>query len=329
MLPFYIQAQAVDTGRNNFIEKMDQYLAVKLSTSNDIKSFIARNFTTYEINPNDKNIIKLSANYKWLSGSISATPHFLNSNNNDFLKGKTKTTAFAFNFHFDHWTQKFSYIRIKGFYLKNTADYLPNWRKNIDPYIQFPDLVYNGYSGQTAYSFNKNFSFNALTAQTERQLKSAGTFRPALSYNYDHIENKILLTAQDSTQMSKNFQVLLSTGYFHTFVLKNNMYFSVGLIPGIGIISTKFYNRHPSYTITTNYVNIIYHSEATCAFGYNANRFFIGSQLAFINSTYNQHNISTIISNKGFIYQVFAGYRFGAPKFLKNILDKVEEKTMH
>lgn len=326
MLPIYIQAQTVDSISNVFIEKLDQFLTVKLSTSNDIKNFKVRNTTTYEINPNDKNIIKLSANYKWLSGSISATPHFLNGQNNDFMKGKTKTTAFAFNFHFSQWTQKFSYTHIKGFYLKNTVDFIPDWRKDIDPYIQFPDLVYNGYYGQTAYSFNKNFSFNALSEQTERQVKSAGTFRPALSYNYDHVENKIILTAQDSSQMSQNFQALLSAGYFHTFVFKNNFYFSIGLNPGIGIISTKFYNRYPTLTIKTNYVNIIYQSEATCAFGFNANKFFIGSQLTATNSMYNQHNISTIITTKSFIYQVFAGYRFGEIKFIKNALSKVEEK---
>lgn len=306
---------------------MDEFLAVKLSTSNDIKNFTLKNTTKYEIDPNDKSIVKLSANYRWLSGSVSATPKFLNGNNNDILKGKTKTTAFALNLNFTHWSQTFSYARIKGFYLNNTADYIPNWRKGVDPYLQFPDLVYNGYAGQTAYTFNKNFSFNALSAQTERQLKSAGTFSPAVSYNYDLIDNKTILTGQDSSQKSKNLQVLVSAGYYHTFVINKNFYFSAGLIPGIGIISTKFYNRHVTETIITRYLNILYHSEATFAMGYNAERFFIGGQLTGTTLSYNQHNISTYITTKGITYQVFAGYRFDAPKFLKNVLNKVDEKA--
>ncbi len=306
---------------------MDQFLAVKLSNSNDFKNFTVRNTTKYQVDPNDKSIVKLFVNYRWLSVSISRAPNFLNANNNDLIKGKTTTTAFALNLNFTHWSQTFSYSRIKGFYLDNTADYIPNWRKGIDPYIQFPDLVYTGYAGQTAYTFNKNFSFNALSSQTEKQQKSAGTLRPAVSYNYDLVDNKILRTGQDSSQKSRNLQLLLSAGYYHTFVINKNFYFSAGLIPGIGVISTKFYNRQPTETIITRYVNIIYHSEATCALGYNSERLFIGGQLTGATSGYNQHNISTYITTKGLTYQVFAGYRFGAPKFLKKILKKVEEKS--
>ena len=331
-VPLLLNAQTTDSSQtispgNVYINKMDQFLAVKLSTSNDIKNFTVKNTTKYEINPNDKSILKLSANYRWLSGSVSITPNFLNGNNNDMLKGKTTTTAFALNLNFTHWSQTFSYARIKGFYLKNTADYIPNWKKGIDPYIQFPDLVYNGYAGQTAYTFNKNFSFNALSAQTERQLKSAGTFRPSVSYNYDLVDNKIVLTGQDSSQKSKNLQVLVSAAYYHTFVINKNFYFSAGLVPGIGIISTKFYNRQVSSTIITRYLNALYHSEITFAAGYNSERFFVGGQLTSATSNYDQHNISTFITTQGLTYQVFAGYRFGAPKFLKNALDKVEEKA--
>ncbi|MEO7210032.1 MAG: DUF4421 family protein, partial [Chitinophagaceae bacterium] len=299
---------------------MDSFLSGKLSNSNDFKNFTVRNPTKYEIDPNDKSIVKLFINYRWLSVSISTAPNFLNADNNDLIKGTTTTTAFALNLNFTHWAQTFSYARIKGFYLDNTADFIPNWRKGIDPYIQFPDLVYTGFAGQTAYTFNKKFSFNALSAQTERQLKSAGTFRPSVSYNYDIVDNKILLTGQDSSQKSKTLQLLLSAGYYHTFVINKNFYFSAGLNPGIGIISTKFYNRQPQETIITRYLNILYHTEATIALGYNSERFFVGGQLTGATSSYDQHNISTSITTQGLTYQVFAGYRFGAPKFLKKVL---------
>ncbi|MEO8116940.1 MAG: DUF4421 family protein, partial [Bacteroidota bacterium] len=108
--PFVLHAQSPDsaihkTADNIYIKKMDEFLIIKLSTSNDIKNFTLRNTTKYEIDPNDKSIVKLSANYRWLSGSVSTTPKFLNGNNNDILKGKTKTTAFALYLNFTHWSQ--------------------------------------------------------------------------------------------------------------------------------------------------------------------------------------------------------------------------------
>ena len=79
---------------NIYIKKMDPFLAIKLSTSNDIKNFTVKNTTKYEINPNDKSVLKLSANYRWRSGSVSITPGVLNGNNNDILKGQTTTRTF-------------------------------------------------------------------------------------------------------------------------------------------------------------------------------------------------------------------------------------------
>ena len=190
-----------------------------------------------------------------------------------------------------------------------------------------PDLVYYGYFGRTTYKFNKKFSFSALTAQTQRQLKSVGTFIPSLSYNYYIIDNDEILTGQNGSLKSKNLELLLSAGYYQTFIMHDHFYFSMGLVPGVGLITTKAMKELSSETVTDRYVNVIYRLEASSAFGYNAERLFFGAQLTAAASGYDQYITSNVIISNQLYYQVFAGYRFSAPDFLKNLLDKIESKT--
>jgi Domain of unknown function (DUF4421) len=179
---------------------MDQYLTFRVSMNNDVRGFVIKNVVRYDIKPNDKNLLKFSVNYRWFSFSYSTAPKFIPGNNDDELKGETKTRAYSLNFNFNHWIQGLSYNYVKGYYLNNTSIFVNPWVEGVDPYIQFPDLVYNNFSGRTAYKFNKNFSFNAIGPQTERQLISAGSFVPAIAYNYYTINDKTALTGQNSSQ---------------------------------------------------------------------------------------------------------------------------------
>lgn len=331
LLPLYMNAQNIDSNKNkipkdSYIEKMDQYLTFKLSVNNDLKGFLVKNTTKSDIQPNDKNVLKISANYRWLSGSISMTPKFIQGNNDNVFKGKTKASSFSLNLNFSRWIQSLSYSKVKGYYLHNTADYITGWVNGVDPYIQFPNLVYTGYYGHTAYKFNQKFSFNALSAQTERQLKSAGTFMPQFSYNYYIVDDKTPLTGLNSSQKSNNLELLLSIGYYHTFVIQKKFYIAAGIMPGAGLITTKLLTRMPSGNYTSHYTNAIYRLEGTVALGYDAERFFIGTQFVGSIAGYNQQKQSNVVISDRLTYQVFAGYRFKAPNFLKNIMDKLDEK---
>lgn len=331
--PVLMNAQELDTiktnlPQNNYIERMDQYLAIKLSLNNDVKGFKVNNtgnIGSFEIKANDQNVLKLGINYRWLSFSISATPKFIPGNNDNTLKGNTKASSYAFAFNFDHWNQALSYTRVKGYYLNNTGDYNPGWVKDVDPFVQFPDLVYTSYYGHTAYKFNKNFSFNAVSAQTERQLKSAGTFMPVLSYNYYIIDDQTALTGQNSSQKQNNLEALLSLGYFYTYAMQKKLYISAGAVAGAGFIATKLLTRMPAQQITTHTTNPLFRFEGFLGVGYNAKRFFAGTQFVSSRVSYNQQKSSNVVVSNRLTYQIFAGYRFGAPKKVKEVMDKAEK----
>lgn len=329
LLPAAIFAQPADTvitatKQIGHIEHYDSSLMFKLSLNDDIKNFLVHNNITTDLRPNDKNSLKLSASYRWLALSYSNAPKFIPGNDDDTLKGKTKATAFAFNFNFTHWIQAIAYNKVKGYYLENTADFEPGWNKG-DAYIQFPDLVYTGFSGQTAYKLNENFSFNALSTQTERQLKSAGTLMPALLYNYYIVDDKTKLTGQNSSQKSNNFELLLGAGYFYTYVFKKEFYISAGVLPAAGFITTKLLTRTPAGEETTHYTNAIFRADGACALGYNGKRFFAGTQLMISDEAYNQDKTISLIVSDRLTYQVFLGYRFNAPGFLKRSVNKAEQ----
>ena len=67
-----------------YIESMDQYLTFKLNMNDDIQGFVVKNTVRYDIQANDKNALRLAANYRWLSVSCSISPKqvpvFLNKN---------------------------------------------------------------------------------------------------------------------------------------------------------------------------------------------------------------------------------------------------------
>jgi len=58
--------------------------------------------------------------------------------------------------------QNLHYRRLKGFYLKNTGDLLPDWQEGCDTYLQFPDLTSQTFGGSTSFVFNPDFSLKSL-----------------------------------------------------------------------------------------------------------------------------------------------------------------------
>jgi len=334
LFPVFIQAQPVDTIQkinpvNAYIENMNDYVNFRLSLNNDIKGFHVYNTVNYNLEPNDKNILRLSASYRWLSVAFGMAPKFIAGNDDDALKGETKTTAFSLNFNFNHWMQSLAYNKVKGYYLANKSAYPVSWQEGEDPYIRFPDLVYNSYAGQTAYKFNKNFSFSALSTQTERQLKSAGTFMPALIYSYYIVDDKTKLTGLNASQKSNNLEMLLAAGYYYSCVISKQYYISAGVTPAVGFITTKLITRSADGDIVTQYTNPVYRLDAVCSLGYNGERFFTGAQFLISDEGYKQNKTINVIVSDHFTYQFFVGYRLKAPRFLKQGLSNAEQTGEH
>jgi hypothetical protein len=321
----FVLAQNDSLKERKYVEYIPDYLTSRIAVNNDIRGFGVRNTVSYDIMPNTKNVLKISANYKWFSFSASQTPAFLPGNNDDKEKGSTKNLSFALNLNFKHWMQHLSFNRVKGYYLENTKDFRSSWRPG-DVYIQFPDLYYRSYLGHTAYKFNKNFSYNALATQSERQVRSAGSIISALTYNFYFVDDRTPLSGQHMSQKSNNLELLLSTGYTYNVVIRRNFYVAAGIHPGIGLIKTKVTTRNVTDAWVQHHTNPLARLELNGGAGFNGKRFFTGLQFNISSESYREHKTPNVIVNDRVIYQAFLGYRFTAPKKLKQAALNMEEK---
>jgi hypothetical protein len=302
--------------KNEYIEVMDNMLSVKIDVDNDIETFTAEeNGIEFKIKPNIDYRTEVSVHYRFISFKLGFSPHLFTDFNKE-NKGKTKVFKFETDFYIKKWIQTLSYSQIKGFY---SPDYpIPN--DFPTDYLIFDKLKVYNYKGITRYRFNPNYSIKAITTQTEIQRKSAGTFMPSFSYSYNRLVNN------ETNQKLNTWNFVVSAGYLHTFVINNKLYASIGASPGAGIDFNKIKIDFNGEEISNNDTNYTLNFDGHLGLGYNSNRWFGGGFFRLLTTTRKE---TTIVNYDTFRthFQVFIGYRFGAPKFLKKQADWVEEKS--
>jgi len=322
-----LKAQINDTIlpiKDAYILKYDKFIQTKLSLNNDIEFFeVSSEPLDFIIKPNTLYKLKLNADYKFISFAFSLSPKFIPGNNDNLRKGETNILAFGLNLNFNHWKQGLSFNQTKGFYIANSSDFIPDWNTDTTRYIQFPELEYLGFSGYTAYSFNPNFSFSAYDNQTEKQVKSTGSFVPKIIYRYYIIDNKIELTPTNSSQKSDNIEAIILLGYYYTLVIKSDFYLTAGINAGGGLNHTNLLTRYYENSFRNQYTDPILNLDGIIAFGYNSNRFFSGIEINGSYKKHSQHSSSTFIVNDFIFFQVFLGYRFNPPKVLQDLINKI------
>lgn len=330
MFPCLLSAQSgPDTTGNKiqgnaYIEKEDTIFSIKLNVNSEYERFIVKGEDFfYDIRPNIALSSRISVNYRFISLGLGFTPKFVPGNDDNEVKGATKALSLGINMSGSHWIQDLQGLHVRGFYLENTADYDPSWVEGEDPYTQFPELDVIALKGVTGYKLNENFSLKALTSQTEIQLKSCGSFIPYLMYNYYVIDNKT--AASESSQKSKNFDAVASAGYAYTFVIQSRYYASFGINAGIGFQHTNLLTRTPDGEVKTNLTDLIFRSREKIAFGYNSRKLFTGAEASIAQSTYNQGNASVQYESVRTYFQIFLGYRFSVPRFIKKETDAIEK----
>lgn len=311
-----------------WIEMVNDYIQLKLTHTNDIEKFAVvvapGSNTSQYISPNANSVTRLGFSYKFLSFGYSFIPKFLPGNADDDIRGATKGKGFNINFNFSKWQQELSYSRTTGFFLENTKDYDPNWQDG-DPFAQLPNLRITNVEGLTAYKFNQKYSLNAVATQSERQLRSAGTFMPSLLYRYYIVDDRRQITSTNTTFKSNNFEMLAGAGYYHTFVFKKSYYVSLGATPAAGFIHTNFFARTASQITETPATNFIFRWDVRSGIGYNGERFFAGAYLRAFGASNKQYSGSTAINTDArTAIQLFLGYRINAPKWLKQKVTQVQ-----
>ncbi|MGO4291065.1 DUF4421 family protein [Chitinophaga sp. RAB17] len=300
---------------------MDKMITLKFTQSSDVEKLsVVTGKNNIYLSPNVSSVSQLSFSYRFISANLNFAPRFIGGNNDDDIKGKTASHGFGLNFNFDHWQQELSYNRVKGFYLENTKDYVPSWQEGM-PYVQFPQLYYTNFQGTTGYSFNRKFSVNSVVAQTERQVKSAGSFIPLLLYRYYITDDRSPVIS--STQKSASFEVLAGAGYQYTFVFKQ-CYLSLGLTPAYGYIFTKLTTRSASGNVITHSNTPAVRIDGRLGLGYNGRRFFVGAYTAAFSTVNKQQNTTIINEDNHAVVKAFIGYRLKAPQFLVKKMDKLD-----
>lgn len=306
---------------SNWIERFNNQVVIKLAVINTAEALVAEgdNFKNV-LEPNPNELLRAYFNYRFISFYVNYIPHFLPGNNDDEEKGHTKGIGFGTTLNFRQWYTDIYYNYNKGYYLENTKDYRPDWQPG-DPYFQIPDMVVKSLEGSVGYNTNPHLSLQAVTTQTERQLKSAGSFIPRISYRYMSIDNRSPIVS--TTQKSSHFQALLGAGYQHTLVVKKALYFNGSFTPSFGYIFTKLITRSTTEQETDHMQGPIYQWDARVGMGYNRHRFFAGAYITATSSTAAQGLSSALIADGHIFLQLFAGIRFNAPAFLRNNYDKI------
>ncbi len=319
-------SQIVDSIRikteENYIEKMNNQLALDISFNNSYEIFEVKTTNNKVIlYPNTPTNLRLNLNYRFISFGFQFTPDFLPGNGDEEMKGKTKSFELGTSLIFKHWFVDASYSKVKGYYLYNSQDFntfLPG-----DPYFQFPDLHYTGLNIASGYTSNSKFSLRSLATQTERQLKSVGSFIPVFNLRYYTIDDK---SAGTSTQKSNNIETSVGPGYAYTFVFKENFYLSLGLSGSIGYLNSKITTRLVSESVITKQDNFIVRWEGKTGIGYNGDRFYMGLYANLLGTQYAQQNTTVINFDTRVSYHLFFGVRLKPPNYLNKKVNKIEEK---
>jgi hypothetical protein len=230
------------------------------------------------------------------------------------------------NLIFSHLIQELQYSNTRGYYLHNSDKYIPNFKKDSTPYIQFPDQKVTAIKAATYYKFNRNYSLKSIRSQTEIQKKSTGSLIMGLIYSFYIIDNKSDDPKQTSSQQSNAYEGLLSIGYNYNFVIHKKMYISVSAAPNYGISYTNLYTRYPTETIKTQYSSPVFRINGEIGIGYNASNLFTGANVRAYQSFRNEGTSLVNIATTGLAFHVFLGCRFGAPKIVKNTVKKIEDK---
>ena len=292
-----------DSLSNPYIQKFEDKISAQLfmlNTSNQFSLNYEQENITLDMVPNQKTTLGVSVQYDFISFSFGVAPRFLadNKDNKD-----SKMTAYSLSFFPGRWMQHFDLIYQKGISLE-----VPGAS------IYYPGLKTFKLGGSTSYVFNKNYSFRALAFQSERQLKSAGSFAPQLSYYYTELNGN---KTEDLKGKSYFIDIALSPAYNYNWVIAKKFLVGAGFSLGSGITYMNDEGDDETHFLSTASLSI--------SLGYNSDTFYGG---LYTKGTASNHNTeSKVEMNDAVSYgTIFFGYRFNAPDALTREKNKIKEK---
>lgn len=134
-------------------------------------------------------------------------------------------------------------------------------------------------------------------------------------------------TNQSSSQRTGKFEVLIGIWYMHTFVINKKWSFFIGLAPSVGFGHTILDTRIESENFISYYNEPLIRLNEVLGLNYNNKGFFTGVFVSASQTRQNQGNNPIIQNNFLTTFQISAGHRFNAPKFLRKSLVSVKGKS--
>lgn len=319
----------------------DSIFIQKFPTKMMLKPFMAHNFMAinYDLprsmpvltfKPNNSFDFGLGLSYKWFSISYAIGVFDVG----DPKKyGKTTDMDFVIHVFAKKHVADIAYQNYKGFYISNIGDVVRNW-SDTSPYPQRRDLEINSVTLNYQYVFNgKKLSYVSAFGQTEKQLRSVGSPIVGVTFSYfDMHSDSTLLpinhNKKDSLKPDDHFVTGnficpgIKAGYAYNLVIAKNLAIFMSLVPGMTFEINEFYNkdefkkptkdgtRKPTSSLKANF-----QVHGRFAAVYQRDRFMFGG------SFYPQYYTHKL-KEAGFSFftaraEIFFGYRFDAPKFLR------------
>lgn len=245
--------------------------------------------TTYM--PNIPVGLALSVSYKHFSLKGGIRFNFMR--NPDF--GKTKMLDFQSHFYGRKFIFDMFFKNYKGFYSQKD-----------DEIILYPDIKLAQYSLSGQYIFNnKKFSYRAAFKQSERQLKSAGSFQLGGGFYYNHVSAETSLAINEENRLN-NYQLNLSGGYVYSWIIKKDFFVATGMSAGLNVGGENF---------NIEKIKISPNVFPRVSAGYNADSWSVG--LSFVlNRTYISRNL---FFETGYAEMSFIKRFDKSPKFLQRV----------
>ena len=314
--------------QDGYIEKMDNNIAIKVGLNNVYETFSQEDIGAQykvELYPNITTNLSFALDYRFISASLQFAPAFFPGNGDDDIHGTTKSFSLGLSTIFSHWAISARYAKVKGYYLRNTPSLFPEWQEG-DPYFTLPNHETQVVTANIGYSFNHKLSMRSLTTFTERQLKSAGSFIPAVNFEYFRMDpnQKPNGTTISSNQSSDNYETVIGPAYFYNYVLKEKFFVSLGLHLGLGWVHTKFITEFVDNTYVNKTNDFAYRWDGKAAIGYNGRDFFTGFYVN-VGNTHYEPNQNQIIQDLQAYYQFVIGVRLESPKWVKRQMKKLDE----
>lgn len=172
--------------------------------------------------------------YRWFSISSSL---FKIGEPDETERGVTEQIDFQWNFYLRSLTIDMRVQRYEGYFLENSSA-IRDWENIREGLYKRNDLITASLGGNIIYNFNhRKYSPKAVFSQTERQIKSAGSFSLGLRLSALVVEADSSIIPEHLIYDFENFDINelsfndvgIGLGYGYTFV-NGKWFFNLGAI---------------------------------------------------------------------------------------------------